>query len=95
MAALAREVAREWTPRAIAAGMDIGYEGEDRLMVAGEKLLLRESLGNLIENALHYAGPGAAITVRVRRELDSRILEVEDNGVGLSEAQRAHVFERF
>ena len=95
LAALAREVAREWTPRAIAAGMDIGYEGEDRLMVAGEKLLLRESLGNLIENALHYAGSGAVITVRVRREPDTCVLEVEDNGAGLSEDQHAHVFERF
>jgi two-component system, OmpR family, sensor histidine kinase TctE len=95
LAALAREVAREWTPRAIAAGLDIGYEGEDTLMVAGEKLLLRESLGNLIENALHYAGSGAAITVRVRRESDACILEVEDNGPGLSEDQHAHVFERF
>jgi two-component system, OmpR family, sensor histidine kinase TctE len=95
LALLAREVAREWTPRAIAAGIDIGYEGEDNLMVAGEKLLLRESLGNLIENALHYAGHGAAITVRVRRERDTCVLEVEDNGVGLSEDQHAHVFERF
>ncbi len=95
LAALAREVAREWTPRAIAAGMDIGYEGEDTLMVAGEKLLLRESLGNLIENALHYAGRGAAITVRVRHEPDTCVLEVEDNGAGLTEDQRAHVFERF
>jgi two-component system, OmpR family, sensor histidine kinase TctE len=95
LAALAREVAREWTPRAIAAGTDIGYEGEDTLMVSGEKLLLRESLGNLIENALHYAGRGAAITVRVRREADTCLLEVEDNGPGLSEDQHARVFERF
>ena len=29
VAALAREVAREWTPRALAAGIDLGYEGED------------------------------------------------------------------
>ncbi len=95
LAALAREVAREWTPRAIAAGIDIGYEGEDSLTVSGEKLLLRESLGNLIENALHYAGRGAAITVRVRREADASLLEVEDNGPGLSQDQHAHVFERF
>jgi two-component system, OmpR family, sensor histidine kinase TctE len=95
LALLAREVAREWTPRAIAAGIDIGYEGEDTLIVAGEKLLLRESLGNLIENALHYAGRGAAITVRVRRGGHACLLEVEDNGPGLSEDQHAHVFERF
>ena len=33
--------------------------------------------------------------MRVRRETDACVLEVEDNGVGLSEDQHAHVFERF
>lgn len=37
-AALARDIAREWTPRAVAAGIDLGFEGDDSLMVHGEKL---------------------------------------------------------
>ncbi|WP_332776938.1 sensor histidine kinase [Polaromonas sp.] len=95
VAALAREVAREWTRRALAAGIDLGYEGEDTLALHGEKLLLRESLNNLIENALHYAGQGTAVTVRVRREPDHCLLEVEDNGPGLRENDLPHAFERF
>ncbi|MFY8043048.1 MAG: sensor histidine kinase N-terminal domain-containing protein, partial [Rhodoferax sp.] len=55
VASLAREVAREWTPRAVAAGVDLGYEGEEALLVPGDKLLLREVLSNLIDNALRYA----------------------------------------
>nr|WP_295784611.1 sensor histidine kinase [Rhodoferax sp.] len=95
VAQLAREVAREWTPRALAAGVDLGYEGEGSVSVQGEKLLLREVLNNLIDNALHYAGNGAALTVRVRRETGSCVLEVEDNGPGLSSADLSRVFERF
>lgn len=49
VAALARAVAREWTPRALAAGVDLGYEGDDALMVPADKLLLREALSNLLE----------------------------------------------
>ena len=95
VAQLAREVAREWTPRALVAGVDLGYEGEGSVSVQGEKLLLREALNNLIDNALHYAGTGATLTVRVRREKSSCVLEVEDNGPGLSNADFSRVFERF
>jgi len=92
MAALAREVAREWTPRALAAGVDLGYEGADSLSLLGEKLLLREALSNLIDNALHYAGRGATVTLRVRALSGQVLVEVEDNGPGLPAADRARVF---
>jgi signal transduction histidine kinase len=58
-------VARDWTAKALAAGIDLGYEGEEQLRVLGHPLLLREALNNLIDNALHYAGTGATVTVRV------------------------------
>lgn len=95
IAALAREVAREWTPRALAAGVDLGYEGADSLPLRGEKLLLRESLSNLIDNALHYAGRGATVTLCVKSLPGEVCVEVEDNGPGLTEAERERVFERF
>lgn len=94
-AALAREVAREWTPRALAVGVDLGYEGDDSLLIDGEKLLLREALNNLLDNALLYAGPGSVVTLRVSRQAALAVIEVEDNGPGLSESDLLHVFERF
>ena len=95
VAALAREVAREWTPRALTAGIDLGYEGDDRLLITGEKLLLREALGNLLDNALKYAGAGSTVTLRVAQDHHQAVLEVEDNGPGLAADDLAHVFERF
>jgi two-component system sensor histidine kinase TctE len=68
LAALARDVARDWTPRALAAGVDLGYEGADALSIQGEPLLLREALNNLLDNALNYAGAGAVVTLRVTRQ---------------------------
>jgi two-component system, OmpR family, sensor histidine kinase TctE len=94
-AALAREVAREWTPKAVAAGVDLGYEGDDSVMVPADKLLLREVLNNLIDNALRYAGPGSTVTLRALARQGWCTLEVEDNGPGLSDADLPHVFERF
>lgn len=94
-AALAREVAREWTPRAVAAGIDLGFEGLDTMPIAADKLLLREALSNLIDNALRYAGRGASVTLRATTRDGQSVLEVEDNGPGLSTDNLPHVFERF
>ncbi len=95
VAALAREVARDFTPRALSAGVDLGFEGADHLLIAGEPLLLREAMMNLLDNALLYAGRGCEVTLRVQSVNDEAVIEVEDNGLGLTEAELKHVFERF
>jgi two-component system sensor histidine kinase TctE len=95
IAALAREVACEWTPRALKAGVDLGFEGADHLHLDGEPLLLREALSNLIDNALTYAGAGSEITVSVQHQNQQVMLEVSDNGPGLAEEDLPHVFDRF
>ena len=95
VAALAREVAREWTPRALKAGVDLGFDGVAHAEVAGEALLLREALNNLIDNALTYAGTGSEVTLSVRVQAQQVVLEVADNGPGLSAEEVPRVFERF
>ena len=95
---LARSIAQDAAPAAIAAGVDFGFEGptdEAPLMIQGNALLLREALSNLIDNAVRYAGRGATITLRVRRLATQVCLEVEDNGPGLPSEELTRVFERF
>jgi two-component system sensor histidine kinase TctE len=95
VAALSRDVAREWTPRALKAGVDLGFEGVDHAQVVGESLLLREALNNLIDNALTYAGAGSEVTLSVRVQAQQVVLEVADNGPGLAPDDVPRVFERF
>lgn len=61
----------------------------------GRADLLGELVGNLIDNAIRYAGDGAVITVRVAREGDVARLEVIDDGPGIAPEERDAVFERF
>ena len=76
--------------------MDLGYEGEESLVVQGQPLLLREALNNLIDNALHYAGEGATVTVRVAAQPGPwALLAVEDDGPGVPPAHLADLFARF
>lgn len=95
VSALARDVAREYTRKAVAAGIDLGWDGDESLTVPAARILLREALSNLIDNALRYVGKGATVTVTSRREGGRCILGVEDNGPGLRPDQLTHVFERF
>jgi two-component system OmpR family sensor kinase len=56
---------------------------------------LHRLAGNLIENALLHTPPGTPVTVSVRRDGDSAVLEVADRGPGVPQNLRERVFERF
>lgn len=96
IADLAREATTEWVPRALARGIDLGFDGAvQSVMINGNAFLLREMLNNLLDNAVRYTQPGGHITVRVRHEQEEVLLTVEDDGPGVPEGDRERVFERF
>jgi len=57
----------------------------------GQRRSLERLLANLVENAIKFAGEDATITVEVKPQL----LQVTDNGPGVSEGDLPHVFQRF
>jgi len=96
LAGVAREATTEWVPRAIARNIDLGYDGEDAAAwIEGDSFLVREMLGNLIDNAIRYTQSGGQVTVRVAAARNDVVLTVEDNGPGIPESERQRVFERF
>lgn len=92
---LARSVTLDWSPVARARDIDLGFEHEADLDVHGQSDLLGEMIGNLIDNAIRYAGDRAVITVRVSRDGEHARLDVIDNGPGIPADERDAVFERF
>jgi two-component system sensor histidine kinase TctE len=86
----------EWVHRALEREVDLGFELASA-EVQGEAVLLREALANLLHNALEYVPRGGHITVRTGAASGERgaFLEVEDDGPGIPEAERARVIERF
>ena len=93
--ALAREVTQEWVEQALAKRIDLGFEGAaEPALVEGSRLLLHELLNNLVDNAVRYTSPGGKVTARVTAR-DFVVVDIEDNGVGISESDRELIFERF
>jgi two-component system OmpR family sensor kinase len=66
------------------------------VVVLGDRERLHQVIANLIANALVHA-PGAAIEVQVRADADERqaVIEVTDEGPGMSDEDAARAFERF
>jgi two-component system sensor histidine kinase TctE len=96
LAHLSREHVAESVPRALSANIDLGYAGPNAdAMVAGDGVMLREALVNLVDNALNYVGANGSVTVEVARELRTVSLSVEDDGPGVGEEWWPRLGERF
>lgn len=58
-------------------------------------ILMEQALINLIENAARHGGRNAQILISARREGQSVILTVADDGPGFAPGQEEEIFEKF
>jgi two-component system sensor histidine kinase TctE len=91
---LVQQLVERHVGRADEAGIDLGA-GALEACVSGDAWLLEDLLENLIDNALKYTPRGGHVTVRSGIEEAHPYLEVEDDGPGIPESERARVRERF
>ena len=94
------ETVRDFVPRAMDKHIDLGYEGPDTAdgaMLHGQPVLIREMVRNLVDNALQYTPAGGTVTARVLTDRLGQVvvLQVEDTGPGIAEAERDKVFQAF
>ena len=67
---------------------------DDPVTVLGDQARLHQVVANLLANARVHA-PGATIEVRLHRDGDGAVIDVHDEGPGMSTADSARAFERF
>jgi two-component system OmpR family sensor kinase len=79
---------------AVDPGRDVRALAVAPVMVLGDPARLHQVVANLVANALVHA-PDAPIEVRVRVEGDHAVVEVADEGPGMSDVDAARAFERF
>jgi two-component system, OmpR family, sensor histidine kinase TctE len=79
---------------AMAKRIDLGLDAQPA-QVMGHEWLLRELLGNLVDNAVKYTPQGGTVTIHCGQRQGHAFLEVEDDGPGIAPAERQHVLERF
>lgn len=70
-------------------------EGDGVPRVSADRLVVRQALINLLDNAIKFSGTGGTIRVTVAASPRAVTVDVSDSGPGIPEEARALVFERF
>ena len=68
---------------------------EDLPKVIGNPVLIREALSNILANALDAVSDGGLITTSVSRIDTTIIVKISDDGVGIPQEMKEHLFEPF
>jgi len=74
----------------------LNIEGVEGTKIAIDKIVFRQALLNLIDNAIKYTPEGGTITIRgVQSETKLAIIEVNDTGPGIPQEYQEKIFDRF
>jgi PAS domain S-box-containing protein len=68
---------------------------EDEAWVSGDRDLLTRVLMNLLSNAIKYSPPNTTVTCSLRSEEKNWVIDVADQGYGISETNMSKLFTRF
>ena len=68
---------------------------EELVLARMDVRLIMQVLINLVDNAIKYTPPGSVILIRGRKTDGRAQISVEDNGPGIPEEMKPHVFEMF
>ena len=73
----------------------IESEVKDEIMITGDKLLLQLAINNLLDNAIKYSGKDDVVLIKVFQKHRRLILQVIDEGKGISVRERERIFEKY
>lgn len=67
----------------------------DLLKVGGNPVLLREAPSNIFSNAIEAVAEGGRVAIAVSQNGGAIVTRISDNGPGIGQEHRAHLFEPF
>jgi heavy metal sensor kinase len=77
-------------------GQSINITGDPNIIVSADRLLLRQAIANLLDNAIKYSPPNSEVTIQVHLGSGNRAwLDITDQGPGIPSEHQPYVFDRF
>jgi two-component system phosphate regulon sensor histidine kinase PhoR len=93
---LVKEVVAQMNPLAQRQEVTIAAAPATSLpVVRADKERIRQTLINMVHNAIKFNHPGGKVTVSTEADTESAIVNVSDTGIGIPKEDLPHVFERF
>jgi heavy metal sensor kinase len=92
---LARDVAASLGVLAEERNQTLAFDILEDVIVRVDRLILREAVTNILDNAIKYSPIGGNIVIRVERARDRASIVVADQGPGVPHEHRKRIFDRF
>jgi signal transduction histidine kinase len=92
---LIAECARALRVFANERGVEVETRGDVEATFFGDNTLLRQMVGNLLDNAIRHATPGGKVAATLTRTPAAVTILVTDDGEGIPSHEQARIFERF
>jgi len=92
---LARDVAASLGVLAEERRQTLDVDAPVPLMATVDRLVLREAVTNVVDNAIKYGPAGSRVSIRVAARRDRASIEVADEGPGVRPEHRERIFDRF
>jgi heavy metal sensor kinase len=92
---LAEEVSGQLGVLAEEKGQVVDIEGPAGLRCLADRVVLRQAVTNLVDNAIKYSPKGGHILIRVSATKEGAALDISDDGPGIAPSRAAQIFDRF
>jgi heavy metal sensor kinase len=92
---LVRDVVSSLTILAEDRQQRLSMRVSDDIRVSADRLVLREGITNVVDNAIKYGPRSSTIDIRVEATPKDAVVTVADEGPGIPAAHRARIFDRF
>ena len=79
-----------WTKKDIELDVEL-----NRISYLGNEAMMRHVWDNLISNAVKFSPQGGTVTLRLTKKPRKLIFTIEDQGPGLSDEAKKHIFDKF
>jgi len=89
-----RNVVLALEPNWLAKNIEMDLQFENISIMADEDLMNPVWM-NLLSNSIKFTPATGTITLSIMKQMDMINIAVHDNGIGLTEEQQKHIFERF
>tara|TARA_R110002072_G_scaffold282761_1_gene445793 strand:- start:12649 stop:13548 length:900 start_codon:yes stop_codon:yes gene_type:complete len=76
-------------------GKNISMSADLKLLILADKFAIETIISNLLENAIKYSPKNSPITIYARKEKNTVVFGVIDEGIGISKKDKTAVFSKF
>jgi len=80
----------KWSKKNLELDIDL-----DEIIYAGDEALIQQIWLNLIENAIKFSAESGTIFIRAKKISDKVVVEIKDQGLGISKFDQGRIFEKF